>query len=610
MLMGRNIVRRFAATLVAGGLTLAPSGVWGQPQPPGGALNQPAFDPAPPPPAAVLDMFNAVCDWVQAWRTPMDPVGSAPRIAAAVTLRFDGAVVGRGVAISPDQGGSAGILMMATARAISEASMRLPVARDALREENLKVAAKQIAVTLEVGGPTVPIAIVEYADAINEVAPGLDGVAVKMGDKFEAMFPELMLTTGTDAAAAYRALVSKVSGDPTLGLKKPGELRAEMGVVFYRFRAAQITQTNPGGSPVFLHRGGRIVQMREMDLAGLRSWADELAGHLVRGRSSASRFLEVTPNDVVTADDRQAALAAFALVRYSEMAGTTSAPGMAARGAADAALRTMAEFASDASGPASEALTWAALKGLSADSLEPGDPLRKRFEQCDVALQKSLESGLPSTTQESGIWVWALALRQIQMNPTIEGLVRRQFRETPAGSLASIMPWTGWAELLCARSDAGREIPSAPALRGMRTELWQHQLKGEDLPGEALDMAGGIVFTTTRQPLPTWQAARPLAFIATMLGDPALTEEKEVPGELARLLASLRFLRQLTADEPESHMFKDAGRARGGVRASLFDQRMPPEATALTLLAVCETIRSLDEIRARRAAVEGPPGTR
>jgi hypothetical protein len=172
------------------------------------------------------------------------------------------------------------------------------------------------------------------------------------------------------------------------------------------------------------------------------------------------------------------------------------------------------------------------------------------------------------------------------------------------------MPWAGWAELLCSRTTAGREIPSAPALREMRAQLWQHQLKGEDLPGEALDMAGGIVFTTTRQPLPTWQAARPLAFIATMLGDPALTEEKEVPGELARLLASLRFLRQLTADEPESHMFKDAGRARGGVRASLFDQRMPPEATAMTLLAVCETIRSLDEIKARRAGAEGPQGPR
>lgn len=610
MLTGRNIVRRIAATLVVGGLTLAPSSASAQQEPPGGVLNQPAFDPAPPPPAAVLDMFNAVCDWVQAWRTPMDPAGSAPRIAAAVTLRFDGAVVGRGVAIPPDQGGGSGILMMATTRAMSEAGMRLPVPRDALREENLRVAAKQLAVTLEVGGLTVPIAIVEYADAINEVAPGLDGVAVRMGEKFEAMFPELMLTTGTDAAAAYRALVSKVSGDPTLGLKKPGELRAELGMVFYRFRAAQITQIKPGGSPVFLHRGGRIVQMRELDAAGLRSWADELAGHLVRGRSSASRFLEVTPNDVVTADDRQAALAAFALVRYSEMAGPTSAPGMTARGAAEAALRTMAEFASDTSGPATEAWTWAALKGLSADALEPGDPLRGRFERGDAALQKSLDSGLPSTTQESGVWAWALALRQKQTSPAIEGLVRRQFRETPAGSLSGIMPWTGWAELLCSRISTSREIPSAPALREMRAQLWQHQLKGEELPGEASDMAGGIVFTTTRQPLPTWQAARPLAFIATMLGDPALTEEKEVPGELARLLASLRFLRQLTADEPESHMFKDAGRALGGVRASLFDQRMPPEATALTLLAVCETIRSLDEIKARRAAAEGAHGPR
>jgi hypothetical protein len=139
----------------------------------------------------------------------------------------------------------------------------------------------------------------------------------------------------------------------------------------------------------------------------------------------------------------------------------------------------------------------------------------------------------------------------------------------------------------------------------MRAELWKHQLPtGSEL---AEDLSGGVLFTTGHQPIPTWQAARPLAFVATMLGDPATTQPEEVPAELVRLLKSLRFLRQLTAEAAEAHMYKDPPRAIGGVRASLFDQRMPPEATAMTLLAVCETIKSLQAIKQRQAKEREEP---
>jgi hypothetical protein len=163
------------------------------------------------------------------------------------------------------------------------------------------------------------------------------------------------------------------------------------------------------------------------------------------------------------------------------------------------------------------------------------------------------------------------------------------------------MPWLGWADVALHRSG---ELPAAVALREMRSQLWAHQLKAQDLSADDPDLAGGIVFTTNRQPLPTWQAARPLAFVATMLGDPRLTEEQEVAGETVRLLEALRYLRQLTASEAEAHLYKDPARAIGGVRASVFDQRMPPEATAMTLMTVCETIKSLEAIKARRAGGE------
>jgi hypothetical protein len=110
----------------------------------------------------------------------------------------------------------------------------------------------------------------------------------------------------------------------------------------------------------------------------------------------------------------------------------------------------------------------------------------------------------------------------------------------------------------------------------------------------------GIVFTASRNPLPTWHSARPIAFMATMLGDDRLTGGDEFARELNQLLGSLRFLRQLSAGEAEGHMYRSPRRAMWGVRASVWDQRMPPEATALTLLTVCETVRSLQAVRERQ----------
>src|SRR5207249_4098581 len=97
----------------------------------------------------------------------------------------------------------------------------------------------------------------------------------------------------------------------------------------------------------------------------------------------------------------------------------------------------------------------------------------------------------------------------------------------------------------------------------------------------------------------TWNTARPLAFGATMLADQRLTGDKERGLELARVLAGLRFLRQLEADDATAWMYPNRSRALGGVRSAPWDQRMPPDASAMSLLAVCETMKYLDRAPAK-----------
>ena len=176
--------------------------------------------------------------------------------------------------------------------------------------------------------------------------------------------------------------------------------------------------------------------------------------------------------------------------------------------------------------------------------------------------------------------------------------VRSLLRETQPGMLIGLTPWVGWAEL--ALLDEGEPVPSSIALREMRDLLWRHQVTFADAGEDSPDFVGGIVFTASRSPLPNWQAARPLALVATMLADPRLTDEREVGAELARLSLSLRFLLQLTVDDALMHMFRVRERAYGGVRTSPWDQRLQFDASVMTLLAIDETLRASETLRSAR----------
>ena len=75
-----------------------------------------------------------------------------------------------------------------------------------------------------------------------------------------------------------------------------------------------------------------------------------------------------------------------------------------------------------------------------------------------------------------------------------------------------------------------------------------------------------------------------------MLNDDRLTPPADRAKEIARLVPSLRFVRQLMGDEYNGTMFVDPLRAEWGVRNSMWDQRMSGEASALALITLCEAV--------------------
>lgn len=561
--------------------------------------------PEPPAPAIAMAAYRIVENWIRSGEVPADPVETGIVAAAAVTLRYGGEVVGRGV----DTTGDGTTLWRAAREAWREAESRLPVERDALAERNMREVAGQVAITLELSGALVPLDIAEFSEVATLLSPGLEGVAARIGDGTGAVFPGALLASGADPGKALGGLVSKLTDDPQMGVETASKLRTEHGAAFYRFRTAQLAQPRAGVLPVFLLRGGRLHPKTELSTAELRRFASGVASHLAQRRwpgveknGFSGTYDPVRGTfDPSIASDTDQALAAFALFRCAGTPGIDAAAAQAAQSAGLAALEALAGRSAELD-PVAASLALGAIREYASTPADRARDQAPSFNTlaaaCEASLDKIAQSGPDAVAaSQRAVIAWGLAVRR---SPSAGEWVRRIYRETPPAELVSQMPWLGWAELTLA--GPGGAVSSATALRSMRSLLWQHQLAQADLPPDSPDLEGGIVFTASKNPLPTWQAARPIAFAATMVGDPRLTEPGEAARETARLLSSIRFLRQLAADEAAGHMYQSPPKAMWGVRAALWDQSMPLDASALTLLAVCETLSSADALSKRMTA--------
>ncbi len=570
----------------------------------------------PPAPEAAMAAYRTVDAWVREWKVADAKQGelALPSCdAASITLRLAGETIARGVEVATTPESRASVIAAAAKAALKEAEPKLGIPRDAMYEATRRDVAKQVTISIQLAGALIPISPKDAADAMAMVNPGVEGVGARLGDRLAVTFPERMLTTATEPGPALGTLVGKLAGDATLAVELLSKLAKDHGAVYYRFRVTHLAQTRVAEPPIFLKRCGKVVRVAEIDEAELRRWADEMArSTLARmGQGSASSLGVLDPCrgvDEPTEDFGKAALAC-ALLTYATSVHDKSQKSAIVKEALGA-IRAVVGGASRPSLPTSamcavalhEGRTkaaWWSDEGLRGIPGWRADALRAGFTR-----ERGFDPGIPSAAQGLVAWFYVRQERHLHAWGTLEppdtrnrDSVSAAFQNVAGGGLVGQLPWLGWA---AAELNEGSSLPQAVALREVRSQLWQHQLQSETLLSDQQDLAGGILFTSSKQPMPTWQMARPLAFIATMLGDPRLTEEKEVPAELSRLLLSLRYLRQLTAGEAECFMYRSPGRAFGGVRSSLWDQRMPPEATAMTLLTVCETLRSLDEIRQRQ----------
>lgn len=593
----RNTLRRVLATLASAAI-IAPVAA-GQDDPPG--------------PDKAMEAFESVQSWILDWAVPDEaPYLGVECAGAHVILRYQGAVVGR----AADMRGNDESIWRATRAAWIDAAGRLPIERDALAARNIREIAPDIQISLELAGPTTPLLADTFGQLVAEYNPGLHGMVVHATGRSKAIFPAAMLIANDSPGDSVRkALIELFDNDlerlygPALDFRSPVELRQREGAAFHRFRVTHVAQLEPRSSPVFLHRGGRYVELTHLRVDSLREWADGLAAHLrLRAWPGAEPFGMVGTYNPITGESRphvatpaEQALVAIAMRRYASSRRAAAEQADAAEAFAVELLQDLARIEPHEADPAADHTPAALFIAAWFESGPPPQALTLTAGELFAACLRTVTSAIDdegryaADVSRSAHGPLALALVRHAKHGGDPQLARRAialaFDQTPTEQLVSHMPWLGWAMLEGPQYVAAEQ---RQALMNMRALILAHRLTADDLHWQDRDFAGGIVFTIGQTPLPTWHTARPASILAAMAADEALTPASVRPAELVNVLTILRFLRQLTADESSLSLARAPARARWGVRSALWDQRMPSDASALTLTTLLDTLTLIE----------------
>lgn len=590
----------------------------------------------PPSPEETMAAYRRVESWVREWNVPdaahqeraESTRANVPLPGAAgacVTLRFGGALVGRGEAFAMPGDAPGACIESATRAALEAASQKMPVEKsDAIGPQGaaakdgepatlaLKIRrlSSEIVISLELAGEVTPIEPATWDEAARSLAPGLDGVMARPAKSNSAavMFPAQMLNANLAPFRALASVVARVIGEggAAAALEEPAKIRAAHGVRMFRFRTTHLAQVRPGQPPMFLERGQRTVDWRRaMTRVEIEQFATLVAVHI------SQRLSEPSLRDEQLSSR---AIAAYAISRYrartspadnriltskelAKVLSQTLADRQARGGATEddvTAALLLGRLCAQVPGECEQA-AWALNDDAARTMLAPQDPVVRSLRSfCMVGLSAG-EASSPAGVAE--------------VRKTCAGALAGAWQAQGEGARVALLPWFGWAAVdpVLARVQSGAPR-YAVALRELRDQVWKHQLTAANAGRDEMDAIGGIRFAGVQGGssgggvLPSWQSARVLAFLATMLRDTSLTEARERTRELVRILAGVRFLRQLQVDESSAWLYADPARAMGGIRAGVGDSMMPLDASSMTLLFLTEALQSLDEL-----STIGPP---
>lgn len=576
-------------------------------------------------PVAALETHKQVSQWLEAWETPTEAPLPEGCFGVWVGIRFAGRPMGAasvvdasrltGAGTSPD-GAVADVptlrvLPAAVRRAMGAALESAGGQEDPdVRADRQQSFLESPFRTLELDLAHSPVRIrgTSLDRVMLSVRPGIDGLLLRRQGESFVIFPAEMLAFDMRPASAIVSLLAQ-SG---VAMESLDTEIANSTIRVWKFQTLHLAQATRFAAPTFLDRGSRPIPLDAIDEAEIGRLAEEAAAYLMRSTlafpDESGRLMllgDYAPHTDRRLQERatfaEHALASLALFEYSRTAAAGAVNAGRARAAAVGLLTMLAGEEATRQAVAAEARA-AALVCLAARRLNESE----RTADLDLLIEEAHRTALRACVGPAGF--------DPELSPEDRALVAAAVatRQVVDAAWLSIgldlqplgMPWIVFAEVEAAQSP--QPIPTLPALAALRTRIWSRQ-EGRDAVerGVEADLVGAIAYRPTQPP--DWQTAHLAAGLALMLGDPRCTSAEARVGEILHLQRTFRYLRQLQVRDVDRYRLRNPDLALGGIRAALWDQTMPTAASAMTLLAAAEMLRSLDRLREAADKPQPPP---
>lgn len=555
-----------------------------------------------PPPEPDLDRGLSAWLTLRSWLDDgaMPPEDRTPKslevpgcTAAAVLLRLDGRVIGRGFAPEGRPADIRRAFGQARAHALGDRVVR------GLPEPWRSSPGSRITLELELAGPRVPLVAANLAAAAARIEAGCDGVAIVRSERHAVELPGMLLSLGL--ADGKAAMLIRLLGEVGLPPRDLPELRRLDTIRLERCRTLRLGQSTPGDLPSVRRRAGPTIPRVSLEDLQLRTAIDGLTDRLHRWRAPVDPDSRLPPDSAgpyrgwlgpydpisrshrpVEAPITEGLLAHWALAECDDAPPPVPLP------------ETLPESSRERADVADLAL-------LATGSTGDEVTARRWLDQVDSNDADELRSDLATSARHAAA-LGRLPEDVVSSDRFDEAYQKAWDAATGLPDIAAEFDWLALMELAWWRRH-GTPGPRLDSVRAAGDALLLRQL---DVPGS--DRDGAIALRRGLEDMPDARNLRPLLGFAALQLVP-----DEDPARSARFAEGLsglvRFARQLLVTPEESGELPDGRTAVWGVQRDLADRSQPLAATATALLALRTLLPATTAATPTTATPSPDPGT-
>ncbi len=574
-------------------------------------------------------------------RGQAQPIHVTDALGVRVTLRWSGLILGVGDAIPVEAqpkrvADLAALSRTATARALLAAEEKLndlyrkSLGPDGSVRTTIAEAGARMQVDLQVAHSPQPLFIqreTDYRVLYRLFAPGYHGLRMTRHSGVRQtqvawIWPVTALTANISPRGQLRRLLTDLGYD----LKAMQIVARKAGPRLERFEVIHVVRPSRDMPAMRLVRGNDVLPLSSLSSRSLEGMAHRLTEfHLRRRRSDGQMAGTYHPStdryEPATAPARDLALATYALGKRAEFLARTD-PGHAQesviRDTVRIGLETLLEQLLGSQQQEDEAVASALTLMAMVESPDITHHKTQRDELADRLLALRNNEGLFRSSSTGKLFnrptqaLVVLALSSLyeqtrdgELKKVVAQSQQRLWQGADTNVVLSGLPWLAMTEFRMLRlgaldvdADQDRWRVTGRQLGELADTLRRRQITSAPTVGPA-DVVGGFDLKpgpASGVPEPEWHSAHVLMFLAAALRQRDLAFGRDVVDWLLDGGLACRFLAQLMFDEPGCFYVRSPNDALGGVRASLWDNRLSIGPAAMTLLAVTELQEAASEM--------------